>query len=253
MCEFQSTTRPLARLNFICYFRTGKWHLGQHRDTFGDNIRHPLAQGFDYFYGTIGTNLDDFGNEGKIILSQRPYWYGELLSTWLVTAVSLWCLLKTRHVPLPVFCGLIVMWTAAVLYLYFIMDNLTLLGSFLHRNYDLVEQPIRLAGLSQRLVHEGIEFMRNATESGKPFLVVMSWIHMHVAIKTAKEFEGKSGLGAYGDALMELDWSVGEMLNALKTNGVDKNTLVYFTSDNGGHVEIGNVGGYNGVLKGLFD
>lgn len=127
---------------------------------------------------------------------------------------------------------------------------MTLMSSFVHRNYDLVEQPIRLAGLSQRLVNEGLEFIQNATSKNQPFLLVMSWIHMHVYIRTAKEFEGKSKFGRYGDALEELDWSVGRILDSVKNNGLEDNTLVYFTSDNGGHLEIGTDGGYNGHLKG---
>lgn len=141
-------------------------------------------------------------------------------------------------------------WTLPFLGLYVLLENFELLASFLHRNYDIVEQPIRLAGLSQRLVHEGLEFMRNATETGKPFLIVMSWIHMHVAIQTAQNFKGRSKHGRYGDALLELDWSVGEILKGLKDLGAEDNTIVYFSSDNGGHLEIVPDGGYNGILKG---
>lgn len=227
--------------------------MGHHRDKLGDNVHHPLSQGFHYFYGSIGTNLDDFGNVEKVILQQRPYWYGELLSTWYVTAVVIWCFLKSKYVSLPVFVVMVTVWSVPILVIYLVLDNLTLLGSYLYRNHDLVEQPIRLATLSQRLVHEGLEFMRNTTKEGKPFLIMMSWIHMHVAIETAPGFKGKSNLGRYGDALQELDWSVGEMLKGLQQLGVEDNTVVYFTSDNGGHVELGNLGGFNGGLKGLFD
>ena len=235
----------------MCISNAGKWHLGHHRDHLGDNIHHPLSQGFDYFYGLIGTNLDDFGHEGKVITRQRPYWYGELVSTWAVTAISLLCLLKTKFMHTTVLIALLAMWTITLVYIFLVFNSLSLLGSFVHRNNDVVEQPIQLEGFSQKLVHEGLEFMRNATQARKPFLIVMSWIHMHTAIKTAKHFKEKSEFGPYGDALMELDWSVGEMLNGLKSFGVDRNTLVYFTSDNGGHIEIGHNGGYNGKLKGI--
>lgn len=155
-----------------------------------------------------------------------------------------------NYIGLVSFVAFMLIWTVPITCVYFLFENYTLLSSFIHRNYDLVEQPIRLAGLSQRLVNEGIEFMQNATVAKQPFMLVMSWVHMHVAIRTAKEFEGRSQFGRYGDALEELDWSVGAILKALQQFGHEENTLVYFTSDNGGHLEIGTDGGYNGLLKG---
>lgn len=228
----------------------GKWHLGLHKESLGDFMHHPLNQGFDYFYGTIGTNLDDFGHETKVITSLRPYWYWELFSIWAVTSVALWCLFRANYIGAITFITLIFIWSVPVTFVYLLFDNFTLMSSFLHRNYDLVEQPIRLAGLSQRLVQEGKEFIQNATNQRQPFLLVMSWVHMHVFIRTAEQFEGKSKFGRYGDALEELDWSVGEILKSLKDLELEDNTLVYFTSDNGGHLEIGTDGGYNGRLKG---
>lgn len=229
----------------------GKWHLGLHKDRLGDFAHHPLNQGFDHFYGSIGTNMEDFGDKGtKIIHSMRPYWYGELFTVWAVTAMALWCLYKSSYLNFGVLMLLILIWSVPIFYMYFIMDNFKLLSSFLHRNYNLVEQPIRLPGLSQRLVAEGKEFLQNASQSGSPFLLVMSWLHMHVFLQTSKEFEGQSKFGRYGDALEEMDWSVGEMLKYISKLGMDENTIVYFTSDNGGHLEIGTNGGYNGHLKG---
>lgn len=214
-------------------------------------MHHPLSQGFDYFYGSIGTNLEDFGPGTKVILCLRPNWYGELFSTWMVTTFALWCLWTSRYISTSAFLVALIVWTLPFLSIYILLDNFELLASFLHRNHDLVEQPIRLAGLSQKLVHEGLEFMKNATEADKPFLIMMSWIHMHVAIQTAQEFEGKSEFGRYGDGLMELDWSVGQMLQGLRELDVEDNTVVYFTSDNGGHLEILPYGGYNGKLRGM--
>ena len=55
----------------------------------------------------------------------------------------------------------------------------------------------------------------------------------HVPIFVSDKFRGKSGAGLYGDVVMELDWSVGQVLEALRRNGIDQQTLVVFTSDNG--------------------
>ena len=209
-----------------------------------------MNQGFDYFYGIVGTNHEDFGPGKKAIQCLRPNWYWELITSWLVTAIAIWCLKKARYISITSFIIVLVVWTLPFLSIYLLLDNFELLNSFVHRNNDVVEQPIQLAGFSQKLVHEGLEFMRNATQARKPFLIVMSWIHMHVYIQTTKEFEGRSKFGRYGDGLMELDWSVGEMLKGLTDIGVDGNTMVYFTSDNGGHLEIAPHGGHNGQLKG---
>ena len=92
--------------------------------------------------------------------------------------------------------------------------------------------------------------MNNATQSGAPFLLVTSWIHTHVYLDVSKEFKGRSKHGIYGDAVEELDWSVGEILKHLDKIGARENTLVYFTSDHGGHLELERLGGYNGIFKG---
>jgi arylsulfatase len=55
----------------------------------------------------------------------------------------------------------------------------------------------------------------------------------HIPIVASPRFRGTSGFGLYGDAVAELDWSVGQVLQALRANGLDQNTLVMFTSDHG--------------------
>ena len=80
---------------------------------------------------------------------------------------------------------------------------------------------------------------------------------VHTFLATVPEFRGKSRHGLYGDSILELDWAVGEILGELRRLGMEDNTLVYLTSDNGGHLEergaAGDVqGGYNGELKGTW-
>jgi arylsulfatase A-like enzyme len=65
----------------------------------------------------------------------------------------------------------------------------------------------------------------------------------HVPIFASEKFKGKSGTGLYGDVMMEIDWSVGEILKALKNAGLDDNTLVFFSSDNGPWTVYGNHAG----------
>jgi len=66
---------------------------------------------------------------------------------------------------------------------------------------------------------------------------------MHVPLGVSEKFAGKSGAGLFGDCVMEIDWSVGQILDAIKRNGIDDNTLVIFTSDNGPWLTYGNHGG----------
>jgi arylsulfatase A-like enzyme len=65
----------------------------------------------------------------------------------------------------------------------------------------------------------------------------------HVPIFCSAKFEGKSGAGLYGDVMMEIDWSVGQIAKALRDNLIEDNTLVVFTSDNGPWIAYGNHAG----------
>lgn len=72
---------------------------------------------------------------------------------------------------------------------------------------------------------------------------------VHVPLGVSEKFRGKSEQGFYGDVMMEVDWSVGEILKALERNGLEKNTLVIFTSDNGPWLNFGNHAGTTGGLR----
>ncbi|MSV27239.1 MAG: twin-arginine translocation signal domain-containing protein [Bryobacterales bacterium] len=76
-----------------------------------------------------------------------------------------------------------------------------------------------------------------------PFLLYVPHSMPHVPLFRSEKFKGKSGSGVYGDVMMEIDWSVGEILKALQQNGLDDNTLVIMTSDNGPWTSYGNFAG----------
>jgi arylsulfatase A-like enzyme len=84
-----------------------------------------------------------------------------------------------------------------------------------------------------RLVRRAKEHIATRAKSGEPFLLYFALSSPHEPILPTKEWQGKSGLGAYGDFVMETDWAVGEVLAALEQAGVASNTLVIATSDNG--------------------
>jgi arylsulfatase A-like enzyme len=86
-----------------------------------------------------------------------------------------------------------------------------------------------------------VDFVRRNRE--QPFLLYVPHSMPHVPLFVRDEDRGKSGTGLYGDVMLEIDWSVGEISKALKENGVAENTLVIFTSDNGPWTSYGNHSG----------
>jgi arylsulfatase len=82
-----------------------------------------------------------------------------------------------------------------------------------------------------------------------PFFVYLAHPMPHVPLYVSDKFKGKSQQGLYGDVLMEIDWSVGQIIQTLKETGLDENTLVVFTSDNGPWINYGNHAGSTGGLR----
>ncbi|MPY87098.1 MAG: sulfatase-like hydrolase/transferase [Luteitalea sp.] len=76
-----------------------------------------------------------------------------------------------------------------------------------------------------------------------PFFLYVAHSMPHVPLFVSEKFRGKSGAGLYGDVMMEIDWSVGQIMKALKANGLEENTMVIFTSDNGPWAVYGNHAG----------
>lgn len=82
-----------------------------------------------------------------------------------------------------------------------------------------------------------------------PFFFYLAHSMVHVPLHVSDAFRGKSKQGLYGDACMEVDWSVGQVLDALKRCGIDENTWVIYTSDNGPWLSYGNHAGSAGPLR----
>jgi arylsulfatase A len=88
---------------------------------------------------------------------------------------------------------------------------------------------------------DAVDFIHR--HKNKPFFLYVPHSMPHVPLFVSEKFRGKSGAGLYGDVTMELDWSVGEILKALESAGVDLNTFVFFSSDNGPWTSYGNHAG----------
>lgn len=99
-------------------------------------------------------------------------------------------------------------------------------------NKEVVEPaPARQDTLTRRYTNRAIDFIRSHIND--PFFLLLSHTFPHIPLHTSEKFRGKSQAGLYGDTIEELDWSTGMILDALKQQGLDENTLVVFTSDNG--------------------
>ena len=83
-----------------------------------------------------------------------------------------------------------------------------------------------------------------------PFFLYIPHPMPHVPLFCSEKFEGKSGTGLYGDVIMEIDWSVGQILKALIDNEIEDNTMVVFTSDNGPWLSYGNHSGMTPFREG---
>ncbi|MCK5564232.1 MAG: sulfatase [Planctomycetes bacterium] len=97
------------------------------------------------------------------------------------------------------------------------------------------------ATLTTRYTEKAVDFIKR--NKGNPFFLYVPHSMPHVPLFVSKKFAGKSGAGLYGDVMMEIDWSVGQITKALKDSGVEKDTIVIFTSDNGPWISYGNHSG----------
>nr|XP_030693172.1 steryl-sulfatase isoform X1 [Globicephala melas] len=234
----------------------GKWHLGTSCHNRTDLCHHPLSHGFDYFHGLPVTNLRDCKpGEGSVFtraLRLLVFLPLQVIAITLLTLAVLRCLGLIQVPPCIFFC---LFFLAALVLggLLCFLHYFRPLNCFLMRNRDITQQPMSYDNLTQRLTADAAQFIQRNAKT--PFLLVLAFLHMHTALFSSKDFAGKSKHGAYGDAAEEMDWSVGQILDVLDELKLANNTLVYFSSDQGAHVEEVTVkgeghGGSNGIYKG---
>lgn len=117
----------------------------------------------------------------------------------------------------------------------------------LMRNLDILERPADQTTLTKRYTQEAIRFIQ--ANKNKPFFLYFAHTFPHVPLFASENFKGKSLRGLYGDTVEEVDWSVGQVLQALRDEKLDKTTLVIFTSDNGPWLIRKWNGGSSGPLR----
>ena len=108
---------------------------------------------------------------------------------------------------------------------------------------DLEDQ----AQLTTLYTERAVDFINKHKD--QPFLLCVPHSMPHVPLAVSDKFKGKSEQGLYGDVIMEIDWSVGEIMKALEQHDLAENTLVIFTSDNGPWLNFGDHAGSTGGLR----
>uniref|UniRef100_A0A674NFC7 Arylsulfatase D n=1 Tax=Takifugu rubripes TaxID=31033 RepID=A0A674NFC7_TAKRU len=234
----------------------GKWHLGVNCERRGDHCHHPNQHGFSYFYGLPFTLFNDcVPGEGSDILADLQK---TLRSFTIFLGIGLATLALVRR------CGLLDISLRLLVVLFFISILATVLwltpfkfiptwNCILMRNQEVVEQPMVVETLPRRLLTEAQQFIKRNVD--RPFLLFFSMAHIHTPLFRNPAFSGKSLHGLYGDNIEEVDWMIGKMTEMVDSLGLANNTLMYFTSDHGGHLEdsnsrVGQQGGWNSIYRG---
>jgi len=112
---------------------------------------------------------------------------------------------------------------------------------YLMRNDTEIERPVDQDTLTARYTQETLQYIRQNKD--RPFFIYLAHSMPHTPLHTTEKFRGKSPRGLYGDVIEEIDWGVGEILKTLREEGLEDNTLVIYTSDNGPWYLRGEAGG----------
>jgi arylsulfatase A-like enzyme len=117
----------------------------------------------------------------------------------------------------------------------------------LMRGTKIVERPVNQHTITRRYTEQAVQFI--VRSKGGPFFLYLAHTLPHVPLFRSPEFAGVSRRGLYGDVIEEIDWSVGQVLDTLRAQGLAGNTLVVFTSDNGPWLIFDEQGGSAGLLR----
>lgn len=111
----------------------------------------------------------------------------------------------------------------------------------LYENEKIIDTLTEQSQLTTQITERSVDFINRNKDN--PFFLYVPHPQPHVPLFVSDKFKGKSNRGLYGDVIMEIDWSVGQITEALKANGLEDNTIIIFTSDNGPWLSYGNHAG----------
>ena len=168
--------------------------LSKHR--YSDFLHHPLKQGFDFFYGIPSTNFRDFDEmEEPIFLTIFPRMKYVASGLLVSTFIFLHCCRRVGSIGPKRYLFFAILACFIIVFPVHILLNVRNYNSLLMRDFEVVEQTIRLPGLTTRLVQEGVEFMEKQAKEDKLFLLFMSWLQVHTALHAVEPFSGRSKHG----------------------------------------------------------
>jgi len=191
----------------------GKWHLG--------HLPHflPTSQGFDYFYGIPYSNDMTIASDMQVaedVEFTGAYTLEELRADQAQASTGDFSGLKTK-VPLM-------------------------------EGAQIIEYPAHQPTLTRRFFDRAIHFIEENRDSS--FFVYLNPTMPHFPLSASEQFLGTSAGGLYGDAVEEIDWNVGRLLDFLRSHGLADNTIVIFASDNGPSIQRGpDVAGSAGPFR----
>jgi arylsulfatase A-like enzyme len=117
----------------------------------------------------------------------------------------------------------------------------------LMRDTAIIERPANQTTITRRYTEEATGYIR--ANRDRPFFLYLAHSMPHVPLFRSDDFAGRSRRGLYGDVIEELDWSVGQVVDTLRAEGLAANTVVFFTSDNGPWRSYDEQGGSAGLLR----
>jgi arylsulfatase A-like enzyme len=171
----------------------GKWHLGSAEERF------PTHQGFDEWYGI-------------------PRTYDEALWPSMNETNSMWPSVGNKQ-------G----WNANTVHPELIYEAKK---GEKAKEVGILDLDKR-RGMEKEITNHAVEFIKRNAKLGKPFYAYVSFSLVHMPTLPNPEFAGKTGNGDWADCLAEMDYRTGQILDAIKEAGIEDNTIVIFTSDNG--------------------
>ncbi|WP_109829580.1 sulfatase family protein [Reichenbachiella versicolor] len=192
----------------------GKWHLG-HKPEF-----LPTSQGFDEYFGIPYSN--DMWHDGDAPIHKDA----KILEGYTIEDYKSYTKDQMTKENIKKY-----------------RDKVPLV-----EGEQVIEWPVDQTQLTKRYTDRAISFIQKNKK--KPFFLYMAHTMPHTPLFASEQFKGKTERGLYGDVVEEIDWSVGQVLQAIKKAGIEKNTLVVFTSDNGPWLVKKQNGGSAGDLRG---
>ncbi|XP_077436877.1 arylsulfatase D isoform X1 [Vanacampus margaritifer] len=234
----------------------GKWHLGMSCEQRGDHCHHPNQHGFSFFYGLPFTLCKDCAPDmGSDIMANLQHTFRKMSVLLVVGLFTLVCISACGLVDINLWllAALLLLSFLAIAVWYAAFGLLARWNCIIMRDQEVVEQPMTMETLPNRMLTEAQRFVeRNAHHL---FLLFFSLAHVHQPLFHTPAYAGRSRHGCYGDDVEEMDWIVGELTKTVDSLGLANDTLMYFTSDHGGHIEsshplFGQMGGWNGIYRG---